>query len=92
MSLSFLAAANLGSVRWAKSSQGNRRGTCGWITSFFIFYFSNFHSLFFSALLSLLLQSVVVSHLFGPVVKPGYNASLARRRLRVQNWPANPAG
>src|SRR3989344_894606 len=27
--------SNLGSVRRVKSSQGSRRGTCGWITSIF---------------------------------------------------------
>ena len=31
-------AANLRSVRWAKSSQGIRRGTCGWITSYFFLF------------------------------------------------------
>ena len=48
MSRALLGDANLSSVRWAKSSQGSRRGTCGWITSFFIFYFdtieANLHS------------------------------------------------
>lgn len=29
---------NPGSVRWVKSSQGIRRGTCGWITSFSFFF------------------------------------------------------
>ena len=28
-----MVVSNLGSARGAKSSQGNRRGTCGWITS-----------------------------------------------------------
>ena len=37
MSRALLGKANLSSVRWAKSSQGSRRGTCGWITSFFYF-------------------------------------------------------
>src|SRR3989338_10424767 len=32
-----LRKPNLSSVRWAKSSQGSRSGTCGWITSFFSF-------------------------------------------------------
>src|SRR3989344_4256714 len=38
MSLALLGNANLSSVRWVKSSQGSRRGTCGWITSFFFLY------------------------------------------------------
>src|SRR3989338_3562937 len=29
--------SNLSSARRVKSSQGSRRGTCGWITSFFSF-------------------------------------------------------
>ncbi len=33
----FLIMPNQMSVRWAKSSQGICRGTCGWITSFFSF-------------------------------------------------------
>ena len=37
VSLDPLVKSNLRSVRWVKSSQGIRRGTCGWITSFFIF-------------------------------------------------------
>ena len=38
MRLSFLIKSNLSSVRRVKSSQGSRRGTCGWITSFYFFY------------------------------------------------------
>ena len=30
----FSISSNLGSARRVKSSQGSRRGTCGWITSF----------------------------------------------------------
>ena len=40
--LIFLGRLNLSSVRRVKSSQGSRRGTCGWITSFhfsFTIYF-----------------------------------------------------
>ena len=35
---SFSMESNLSSARRVKSSQGSRRGTCGWITSFFLFY------------------------------------------------------
>ena len=42
MSIGHLPNPNLSSVRWVKSSQGSRRGTCGWITSFFIFNVGKF--------------------------------------------------
>ena len=41
VSFVFLDNANLNSVRWVKSSQGNRRGTCGWITSFYFSFLKN---------------------------------------------------
>jgi hypothetical protein len=56
--LAFLSKLNLSSVRRDKSSQGSRRGTCGWITSFFIFY--NLHFTFLQFLF-----------LYGPVAQPG---------------------
>ena len=34
-------SSNLSSARRVKSSQGSRRGTCGWITSFFSFLLSS---------------------------------------------------
>ena len=39
MSRGLLVTSNLSSVRRVKSSQGIRRGTCGWITSFFYFFY-----------------------------------------------------
>ena len=50
----FLNSSNQSSVRWVKSSQGTRRGTCGWITSY-IFYFCSTNCIFV--------------HIYGPVVQ-----------------------
>ena len=79
MSLSLLAVANLGSVRWAKSSQGNRRGTCGWITSFFILFLKRMATLtlFFSIVVIAVADTCNGIHnQIGPVVKPGITAPL----------------
>ncbi len=67
-------SSNLGFARRVKSSQGSRRGTCGWITSFFSFSFRK-NKTFWSQITSLS---------YGPVAQQK-SASLARRRPRVQN-------
>jgi hypothetical protein len=84
MSLTLLGDANLSSVRWAKSSQGNRRGTCGWITSFYFLFYTCTSSSLFLPTTFIFIASQENSKVKGPVVKPGYNAPLARERLRVQ--------